>query len=71
MKVDIKRTKNENFIVVYVETDKAKFNLFYIYDPDYDCWGLVEPKNGNGYKLYTLTKEFKTEIKNAVLDKLK
>lgn len=71
MKVEIKRTKKETFIVVLVETENATFNLFYIYDDDYDSWGLVEPKNEGGYKVFHLSPEFKAEIKKAVLDKLK
>lgn len=68
MKVEVKKTKSEGFYIVEVETENCKFTLFYTYNADFDAWALVEPKNEKGYKVFTLSNDFKSTIKTEVLN---
>lgn len=68
--IELKPTKSEFFYIVSVKTDKAAFNLFYKYDKDFGAWGLLEPTNASGFKIFTLSDDFKTAVKTEVLNKL-
>lgn len=67
---EIKPTKSEFFFIISVKTDKASFNLFWKYDKDFGAWGLLEPTNNSGFKIFSLSDDFKTAIKSAVLNKI-
>lgn len=68
MKLEIKYVdENKTFYVVGVETPNATFSLTYKYSPEFDAWGLLEPTNNKGYKIFTLKSEFKSSIKNELM----
>lgn len=68
MKLEIKYVdENKTFYVVSVETPNCTFSLTYKYSPEFDAWGLLEPTNNRGYKIFTLKPEFKSAVKNELM----
>lgn len=68
MKIEIKYVDDKKtFYVVSVETSTCTFSLTYKYSPEFDAWGLLEPTNNRGYKIFTLKPEFKSAVKNELM----
>lgn len=67
----IYENENKTFYVIGVETELANFSVNYSYNPDFDSWAILEPKNSKGYKIFTLKKEFKDSLKKDILNIIK